>query len=160
MNPWCRLMPQAIMALNMLRPCRKKPTILAHTAIKGQFDCNKTPLETPGIKVLVQKNCNSVKLGEYIWSTRMVHRNGNGALWVLHMPQTKHQGGKTCGCGGIFVTTPCHARIINNKAIHQGSQGTDTNSEKSRTKQILQNRRETITHHQYIGNIIQQHATR
>ena len=49
------------MTLNMLRPCRRNPTMLAHTAIEGHFDFNKTPIAPPGIKVLVHKNPQQCK---------------------------------------------------------------------------------------------------
>ena len=55
----------------------------------------------------------------------MVNRTGYGALLLLHMLQTQHQGGNTYRCDGIFSTTPHHARIIHNRASYQGSQGTD-----------------------------------
>ena len=64
MHIWCRLIPQAKTTLNMLIPFRKNLTMLEHTAIEGPFDFNKTPLEPTGIKVLVKKNHNNVKLGE------------------------------------------------------------------------------------------------
>ena len=51
----CRLIPQATMTLNMLRPCRRNPTMSAHTSIEGQFDFNKTQLAPPGIKLIVHK---------------------------------------------------------------------------------------------------------
>ena len=53
MHLWCRLIPQAKMALNMLIPCRRNPTMSEHTAIEGQFEFKKIPLTTPGIKVVV-----------------------------------------------------------------------------------------------------------
>ena len=40
--------------------------MLAHIAIEGKFDCNKSLLIPPGIKVLVHENHNIVKLGEYV----------------------------------------------------------------------------------------------
>ena len=52
---WCRLIPQATMNLNILRPWQKKPTISAYTAIGGPFYFNKTPLAQPGTKVVVHK---------------------------------------------------------------------------------------------------------
>ena len=55
MNLWCRLLPQAEMTLNMLRPCRSNPKMSACTALEGEFDYNKTPLVPLGSKVLAFK---------------------------------------------------------------------------------------------------------
>ena len=49
--------------------------MLSHTAIEGIFDFNKTHLAPPGIKVLVHKNYNSVKLGE-----SMEYQDGTSGL--------------------------------------------------------------------------------
>ena len=43
------------MTLNILRPYRRNPNILAYIALEGQFDFNKTPLAPPVIKVIVQE---------------------------------------------------------------------------------------------------------
>ena len=49
------------MALNMLKPCRRNPTISAYTALEGQFDFNKTPLAPPGINVMEHENPQQCK---------------------------------------------------------------------------------------------------
>ena len=53
------------------------------------------------------------------WSTRVVHHTGYGAIPMLHIIQTEHQGGKTNRCGGIVSTTPHHSRIIRIRASYQ-----------------------------------------
>ena len=50
---WCRLLPQAILTLNLLRPSRINPKLSAHAQLHGQFDFNATPLAPPGTKVIV-----------------------------------------------------------------------------------------------------------
>ena len=62
------------------------------------------------------------------WSTGVVNWTIYGALIMLHMIQTQHQGGKTCRCGGIFATTLLHARITSYRVSHQGFQGTETHT--------------------------------
>ena len=52
-NLWFWIIPQATMNLNMFGNFRQNTTMSAHTAIEWQFDFNKTPLEPPGIKVIV-----------------------------------------------------------------------------------------------------------
>lgn len=44
---WCRLIQQAEMTLNMLRPCRTNPKLSAYTALEGEFNFERTPLAPP-----------------------------------------------------------------------------------------------------------------
>jgi hypothetical protein len=53
MNLWDRLLPQAIPTLNLLRTSRLNPHLSAYAHVHGVFDFNHTPLDPPGIKVLV-----------------------------------------------------------------------------------------------------------
>jgi hypothetical protein len=50
---WCRLLPQAIMTLNLLRSSRINPKLSAWAQVHGQFDFNRTPIAPPGIRVVV-----------------------------------------------------------------------------------------------------------
>jgi hypothetical protein len=50
---WCRLTAQTGMMLNMMRPCRLNPLLLAHEAIDGSFSFNATPLAPLGTEVLI-----------------------------------------------------------------------------------------------------------
>ena len=52
---WDRLIPQAMITLNLLCSSRKNPSLSSHTAINGNFNFNATPLAPPGTKVLVYK---------------------------------------------------------------------------------------------------------
>jgi len=52
---WCRLIQQAVITLNLLRPLRLHPLLSAHSVLYGVFDYNKTPLAPPGTKVLVHE---------------------------------------------------------------------------------------------------------
>jgi len=63
---WDRLLPQAVLTLNLLRQSRTNPKLSAYSAINGPFDYNKTPLAPPGIRTLIHEkpdNCRS-------WSPR------------------------------------------------------------------------------------------
>ena len=55
-NQWDRLIPQAVMTLNMLRPSRINPKISAYNQVWGNFDFSKTPLAPPGCKVIVHES--------------------------------------------------------------------------------------------------------
>ena len=50
---WDRLIPQAVITLNLLRPARFNPRLSAWAALNGAFDFNATPLAPPGTKVLI-----------------------------------------------------------------------------------------------------------
>jgi hypothetical protein len=50
---WDRLIPQAVLTLNLLRPARFNPRLSAWAALNGTFDFNATPLAPPGTKVLI-----------------------------------------------------------------------------------------------------------
>ena len=52
---WCRLLPQAILTLNLLRPSRINPHLSAYALLNGTHDFNATPLAPPGTKVLVHE---------------------------------------------------------------------------------------------------------
>jgi hypothetical protein len=52
---WDRLIPHAVITLNLLRQSRINPNLLAHAQLHGIFDYNKTPLAPPGTKVIIHK---------------------------------------------------------------------------------------------------------
>jgi hypothetical protein len=52
---WDRLVPQAVITLNLLRASRFHPQLSAWAALNGNFDFNRTPLAPPGLRVLVHE---------------------------------------------------------------------------------------------------------
>jgi len=52
---WDRLVPQAVLTLNLLRGSRLNPNLSAWAQLHGLFDFNRTPLAPPGIRVLVHE---------------------------------------------------------------------------------------------------------
>jgi hypothetical protein len=52
---WDRIVPQAIITLNLLRGSRINPKLSAWAQVHGNFDFNRTPLAPPGIRVLVHE---------------------------------------------------------------------------------------------------------
>ena len=50
---WCRLLPQAIVTMNLLRPSRINPTLSAHAQLHGLFGFNATPFAPPGTKLII-----------------------------------------------------------------------------------------------------------
>lgn len=51
-NLWDKLVPQANITLNLMRPSRINPQLSAYAQVFGAFDYNKTPLTPPGLAVL------------------------------------------------------------------------------------------------------------
>eukprot|EP00957_Ditylum_brightwellii_P105401 8035240-Ditylum_brightwellii.AAC.1 len=50
---WCRLIPQEIITLNLLRPCRQNTVLSAHAAIHGSYAFKATLMAHPGTKVYI-----------------------------------------------------------------------------------------------------------
>ena len=59
MSEWDRLLPQAIMTLNLLRSSRTQPSLSAHASLFGNFDFNRTPLAPPGTRVVAHQSADS-----------------------------------------------------------------------------------------------------
>ena len=55
LNLWDQLLSQAILTLNLLRPSRVNPKLLAHSQVHDPFNFEITPLAPPGIKVLAHE---------------------------------------------------------------------------------------------------------
>jgi hypothetical protein len=51
MHLWDRLLPQAVITLNMLRTSRINPKLSAATHIYGQYDFNRAPMAPPGTRI-------------------------------------------------------------------------------------------------------------
>jgi hypothetical protein len=63
---WDRLIDQATITLNLLRPARRNPKMSAHQMLNGTFDYNRTPMAPPGTKIVVnEKNQPNDALGTH-----------------------------------------------------------------------------------------------
>ena len=58
MHLWYRLLEQAKIMLNMIKPPRHNPKISAHAILEGTFYYNITPLAPSGTKVIVYDKPN------------------------------------------------------------------------------------------------------
>lgn len=65
---WDKLLPQAVITLNLLRQSRTKPTMSSWEHFHGPFNHNATPLAPPGIRVLVHEKPSARKT----WSPHAV----------------------------------------------------------------------------------------
>ena len=68
---WCRLLTQAIVTLNILRPSRINPTLSEHAQLHGLFNFNATSFALLGTKVIVHQKPTIRKSwaprGKYGW---------------------------------------------------------------------------------------------
>jgi hypothetical protein len=55
---WDRLLEQATITLNLLRPACRNTNMSAHQMLNGTFDYNRTPLAPPGTKILIHEKPN------------------------------------------------------------------------------------------------------
>ena len=58
MHLWDRLLEQATLTLNLLRPARLNPNLSAYSFLNGIFNYMSTPLAPPGIKVEIHQKSN------------------------------------------------------------------------------------------------------
>lgn len=61
MHLWDRLLPQATITLNLLRPSRRNPQISAYQMLEGNYDFNSTPMAPPGTKIILHEKPNERK---------------------------------------------------------------------------------------------------
>lgn len=92
---WCRLLPQCIKTLNMMRPSRLNPKISADTLLNDIHDFNRTPMAPPGSKVIIHEK-PTVRA---TWAPHGVDG------WYLG-PAPEHY----C-CYRVYVTKTAHERI-------------------------------------------------
>jgi hypothetical protein len=58
MHLWDRLLPQAVITLNMLRTSIINPKLSAATHIYGQYDFNRAPMAPPGTRIIAHETPN------------------------------------------------------------------------------------------------------
>jgi hypothetical protein len=58
MHLWDRLLPQAVITLNMLRTSRINPKLSAYTHIYGQYDFNRAPMAPPCKRIIAHETPN------------------------------------------------------------------------------------------------------
>ena len=59
MAEWDRLLPQAVITLNLLRSSRTQPSLSAHASLFGNFDFNRTPIAPPGTRVVAHASADA-----------------------------------------------------------------------------------------------------
>ena len=61
----CRLILQCNTTLNLMRPCRQKISLSAHTALHGDFHFDATPLVPPCTKIMVHNKSQTRKSWDF-----------------------------------------------------------------------------------------------
>jgi hypothetical protein len=95
MSLWDRLLPQAVLTLNLQRQANATPTVSAYQYVNGEFDYNKMPLAPLGSAIQMHESTNRCKT----WDAHSL----NG--WYLGT-LTKHYW-----CHIIFCQKTCSKRI-------------------------------------------------
>jgi hypothetical protein len=71
MHMWDRLLPQAVITLNMLRIYQINPKLSASTHIDGQYYYNRAPMAPPGSRIIAHETSNRRRTcaphGKYGW---------------------------------------------------------------------------------------------
>jgi hypothetical protein len=67
MHLWDRILPQAVITLNMLRTSRTNPKPSAATHIFGQYDFNRAPLAPPGTRIIAHENQEEEEFGLHMF---------------------------------------------------------------------------------------------
>ena len=84
MNLWCKLLPQALITINLLQQSRTLPHLSAFSHFQGHFDYNATPLAPPGSHVLVHEKNNYEAIMGTSWHGRLLLGTSNETLPLLH----------------------------------------------------------------------------
>ena len=101
MHLWDRLLDQAQIMFNMLRPSRLKPKISAHEMMEGNFEFNKTPLAPPGTKAIFNEKLNKRRT----WGYHGVQG------WCIE-PAVDH-----CQCYKVYISNTRSERIIDTVSL-------------------------------------------
>ena len=59
-SAWRKLIPQAVIIINLLCPSQRSLSLSAYTAVWGNFNFNANSLAPPGIKVLVHLKTDQI----------------------------------------------------------------------------------------------------
>jgi hypothetical protein len=96
MHLWDRLLPQAVMTLNMLRTPRINPKLSATTHIFGQHDFNRAPMAAPGTRIIAHETPSRIRT----WAPR--GQDG----WYIG-PASEHYR-----CYTVYITKTRTNRIV------------------------------------------------
>jgi hypothetical protein len=93
---WDRLLPQAVITLNMLITSRINPKLSAATHIYGQYDFNRTPMAPPGTRIIAHETQNRRRT----WAP-------HGQDWWYIGPALEHYR-----CYTVYITKNRGERVV------------------------------------------------
>jgi hypothetical protein len=96
MHLWDRLLPQAVITLNMLRTSKINPKLSAATHIYGQYDFNRATMAPPGTRIIAHETPNRRRT----WA-----RHGQDGWYIG--PTLEHYR-----CYTVYVTTTRGERVV------------------------------------------------
>jgi hypothetical protein len=96
MHLWDRLLPHAVITLNMLRTSRINPKLSASTHIDGQYDFNRAPMAPSGTRIIAHETPNR----RLIWAP-----HGQDGWYIG--PALEHYR-----CYTIYITKPRGERVV------------------------------------------------
>jgi hypothetical protein len=96
MHLWDRLLPQAVITLNMLRTSRINPKLSASTHIYGQYYFNRAPMAPPGTRIIAHETPNR----RSTWAPHGLDG------WYIG-PALEH-----CRCYTVYITKTRGNRIV------------------------------------------------
>jgi hypothetical protein len=93
LQEWDRLLPQALLTLNLLRSSRIHPSLSAHASMFGNYDFNRTPIAPPGTRVVAHVAADTRTpfgehgvVGWYIGPSPEHYR-----CWNVYIPETSQE---------------------------------------------------------------------
>jgi hypothetical protein len=107
MHLWDRILPQAVMTLNMLRNSRINPKLSAATHIFVQYDFNRAPPAPPGTIIIYMKHQAEGELGHPMgtpWARWLVHWTSIRTLQMLYGLHHKNKNKQNSGNSRVFST--------------------------------------------------------
>jgi hypothetical protein len=96
MHLWDRILPQAVITLNMLRTSQINTKLSAATHIFGQYDYNRAPMATPGTRIIAHETPGRRKT----WAPHGQHG------WYIG-PALEHYR-----CYTVYITQTRSSRIV------------------------------------------------
>jgi hypothetical protein len=89
MHLWDRLLPQAVITLNMLRTSRINTKLSASTHIDGQYDYKRSPMAPPGTRIIAHeapsRRITWAPHGQYGWYIG-VNTSGKAGAQIPQLP--------------------------------------------------------------------------
>ena len=97
---WEKLIPQALITLNLLRKSNLNSSLSAYSQFNGTYDFNRTPIAPLGMRVMVHENQTTEKHGHLMQS-----RVGTSGQLCTTTDATRH-GSRQQGLRGFLTPSP------------------------------------------------------